>query len=425
VYRFASNGVTRNILWTIINTNRYAEKQWPANSCGRTIYQTMRRAGFENWTVGSHDQWHRENEENWNQNDLCVGTFVTPCQSYEKSHLAPSIPFADLALDVRKFPQGYDALDLTRMVKYALEKPQETWLYPRDYEKLLEALGGPLEVRPENTDPAVFSRWKDVVPPPAQPSPDPTVSLRTSVNLDIETHEVLKRRGKPKGEERRRRRRTEVPEEDEQELDADIDPSLAAEPVEQYVRKQPVFSPPPPQATSRPSEDDISAVFCAEGKRGQKDMFSAYAFGGPRTAPPYRQLHRIHPPEQEDISVWAENLRWVREQVQAFPAVTRWNESADHMDLITEHRIRQLWVSDEWLEYSIRADEWRQQQTITGDPGRMEKWRIELSPVNPDLSLSRAWFQHHGLPAPPPPEETFFGKEDVGKEKERPQTGEN
>jgi hypothetical protein len=55
-----------------------------------------------------------------------------------------NVPFESLATSVRRMPEDGEALDLTRIVQYYAENPTENWLYPRDYDELLDLLGGPL-----------------------------------------------------------------------------------------------------------------------------------------------------------------------------------------------------------------------------------------------------------------------------------------
>jgi hypothetical protein len=56
------------------------------------------------------------------------------------------------------------------MVQYCLENAGDVWLYPRDYEELLQLIGGPAQIGKENVDRAVLKRWENKKPPPALPS---------------------------------------------------------------------------------------------------------------------------------------------------------------------------------------------------------------------------------------------------------------
>ena len=90
-----------------------------------------------------------------------------------------------------------------------------------------------------------------------------------------------------------------------------------------------------------------------EGQVDETDAYSVYAFGGPRSTPPYRQLYRIEQPHPGDCSGWAENLRWVFERNTLFRLPHRpdaWNESPEHMERIVEIRREKGWMSEEMRE---------------------------------------------------------------------------
>ncbi|KAF2676013.1 hypothetical protein K458DRAFT_469875 [Lentithecium fluviatile CBS 122367] len=141
VYRFASNDATRNVILTIVTTCRVFQKQWSKNTCGNTMYTSIRRAGFEKWTIGVHEEWHADRSAIWNQADPDVAGFRTPSKIHEGGAFPPAILFADLA-NVRQFPVDADALDLSRMVQYCVEHPEEEWAYPNEYGLMLSLLGG-------------------------------------------------------------------------------------------------------------------------------------------------------------------------------------------------------------------------------------------------------------------------------------------
>jgi hypothetical protein len=181
VYRFVSNYGSRKAIYTMINTFRDFEVEWSANCCGSMMYKTMKGAGFQGWNLKKHNDWHDENKANWDENKLDMGGFQTP------NTLAQGVPFRSLAVGLRNFPEGDDALDLTRMVRYCSKQPADVWIYPDDYEKLLNLLGGAKRPTKANTDSAVFGRWEDRNPPL------PTIK---SVPIDIEERAPEERMGK-------------------------------------------------------------------------------------------------------------------------------------------------------------------------------------------------------------------------------------
>lgn len=94
--------------------------------------------------------------------DLTLTGFELQSQHVpSKSHWGTieSIPFKDLAIDVRKFPKSDDALDLTRCIQYAVEHPEEDWSYPSDFERLTDELGGPARARLEHCHATANHRW--------------------------------------------------------------------------------------------------------------------------------------------------------------------------------------------------------------------------------------------------------------------------
>ena len=188
VYRFVSNSGTRKAIYNMINTFRDSEVPWTANCCGSMMYKTMKVAGFQGWNLKKHNDWHADNMASWDGDKLDVGSFQTPNKP------AQSVSFKSLGAGIRKFPDGDDALDLTRMVQYCLEHPAEVWVYPDDYAKLLTVLGGAQEPTKENTDAAVFVRWENRSPPlPAVRSVPPEVK-RDELETDVDKTANAKRK---------------------------------------------------------------------------------------------------------------------------------------------------------------------------------------------------------------------------------------
>ena len=180
IYRMVSNSGTRKTIHAIINTYRNFEAEWSANCCGETMYKIMDKAGYTDWTITKHDLWHNSQRSLWDANKLDVGKLRTA----SVGGAAGTVSFRSLAKNVRTMPEGDDALDLTRMVWYCVRNAEDGWRYPKDYEELLDLLGGPAKVREPNTDGAVFRRWEDRKAPPPTPRPTPPpagVGLVTSL----------------------------------------------------------------------------------------------------------------------------------------------------------------------------------------------------------------------------------------------------
>ncbi|KAJ4335679.1 hypothetical protein N0V87_005937 [Didymella glomerata] len=139
IYRMVSNGGTRKTIHAMINTFRNFEAEWSTNCCGETMYRTMHKAGFTDWTITKHDLWHDSQRSAWDANRLDVGKLRT----VSVSGAAGNVSFRSLARNVRMMPEGDDALDLTGMVRYCVQNAEDGWMYPKDYEELLDLLGGP------------------------------------------------------------------------------------------------------------------------------------------------------------------------------------------------------------------------------------------------------------------------------------------
>jgi hypothetical protein len=130
------------------------------------LQQAMRGAGYKAWSVGSHSGPQGE----WNESDLNVTNFRIPAVTHPRANNntlrnrpAASIQFLDLAHHIKEHPSGHDALDLTRCVRYALQHPQETWIFPDDFERLVNQLGGPAQVTSYHCDAQVFRRADSTV----------------------------------------------------------------------------------------------------------------------------------------------------------------------------------------------------------------------------------------------------------------------
>jgi hypothetical protein len=378
IYRLISNGGTRQVLWAMIYTQRDLVAEWNPNSCGTAMYKAMQHAGFEKWTVGIHYKWHEERKPTWDETNLSVAAFRTPGQISETAVSVADIPFRQLAVDVRYLPGGDDALDLTRMVQHCAQNPQELWMYPRDYDTLLEHLGGSVAVRLGHLDREAFRRWAGIIPPPRRIRVDDALSVsnvapdgektkgvgssrtdapivemqsRTSTPMALgsrDTTPFSNAQQKKKGRRPKKIRYEEEASTGETEIRDGMEPTRN---TETYVRA-PAEYVAPVGNVAEPPKGTIRQLFVAERAIGEKNPFSPYAFGGPRSKAPYRMLHRIGQPHPTDRSGWAENLRWAYEQRACFSHsyyVEGWNESPEHMELIATTRKDQVWASDELL----------------------------------------------------------------------------
>lgn len=76
------------------------------------------------------------------------------------SAAAKPIPFKHLAHGISLWPDGDDALDLTRCVAWCVENSDEDYCYPTDYSKVLARIGGPLNPHARHSDAAALKRLR-------------------------------------------------------------------------------------------------------------------------------------------------------------------------------------------------------------------------------------------------------------------------
>ena len=164
--RGLGNGMRQLIIAKIINHHRtMARGKIDKNSVYRTFKGAMdKRAklhpdhdpSWKDWKTGIHNQYH--NATNFDATSVSVAGF-RPGADGENTTTHSPMPFADLAVGVKAFPSGNNALDLTRMVEYCRDHPEEIWMYPVDWDRLLTRIGGPAQVVPAMHDAALLARW--------------------------------------------------------------------------------------------------------------------------------------------------------------------------------------------------------------------------------------------------------------------------
>lgn len=130
-----------------------------------------------------------------------------------------------------------------------------------------------------------------------------------------------------------------------------IDPVLLG-----YARdleaRAPVKAFAPPLNPDRPMVDEYNVYLYAEYGCITREQMWASAMSsqrfnnGPRSQAPFRELYRLSNPMPWDISDWAENIRWAKEQWLHF-GVESWTEYDDHLEQIIQLRRQTMWVSEE------------------------------------------------------------------------------
>lgn len=98
--------------------------------------------------------------------------------------------------------------------------------------------------------------------------------------------------------------------------------------------------------------DDNVAEFALHGCTTLEQMWASALNSsiGPRDCAPHRPLYQLCNPEPSDVSDWAENIRWAKQQHKYHQSST-WTDNPYYLDVIKEHRNVTRWVSDE----AIRA----------------------------------------------------------------------
>ena len=187
VDRFVSHGAKSLQIAAIINEFRIlpSGNSLRPNSVLVMMQYSMRRAGYEDWSVGSHSEYQQEIARP--EESLDVMGFRTPRLTHPKGISTPTpqkvkrnqdvepVEFRDLALHVKVHPHGDDALDLARCVQYAIEHEDESWLFPTQFSLLVAHLGGPAPVTRAHFDREAFARRNDY-------SFSPVRSLKTKTN---------------------------------------------------------------------------------------------------------------------------------------------------------------------------------------------------------------------------------------------------
>ena len=185
--RFLTHGAKSSHIAAIINEFRILPSgyQLRPNSILVMMQYSMRRAGYEDWSVTTHSEYPQQiARPEWN---LDVTGFRTPRLTHPKGIKSPTpqkvkrnqevdpVEFRDLARYVKVHPCGDDALDLARCVQYALDHENESWLFPKDFSLLVAHLGGPAPVTHAQLDREAFARRNNYIFSPAR-------SLKTQTN---------------------------------------------------------------------------------------------------------------------------------------------------------------------------------------------------------------------------------------------------
>lgn len=158
---------------------------------------------WKDWTVGAQQDIVKPHS--FDPDSVSVKGFRRPIVFASRPNaIAAPIPFRDLADGVSLWPNGEDALDLTRCVAWCVENPDTKYFYPSDYHKVLARVGGPITPTASHSDAAVLARFRSSmsIAPPKRRGPrsriqvdDDDAIMNTVANTDSRT---VKRKRKDK-----------------------------------------------------------------------------------------------------------------------------------------------------------------------------------------------------------------------------------
>jgi hypothetical protein len=166
--RVTKNGVDQDKIGNMVRCHRILPKQLKNPAIMRMLQHAMRVVLGDEEAGAS---WKTKDAKkadltNWDANNLSLQNFYLNIERLGDDHKKiHGIPFEDLAIDVKRMPEGDDTLDLTRCVKHALGHPR-IYTFPQDFQTLINLTGGPEPQTPEHIDQTSAERWKEPRPEP-------------------------------------------------------------------------------------------------------------------------------------------------------------------------------------------------------------------------------------------------------------------
>jgi hypothetical protein len=160
--RLCGNGGTQAAFAAMINHHRWmARGPITNNTVCVSMSSSMKKrakidARYAGWKSGNHAQLG--NPPSFDPTSVSVTGFHTPANGKVTTSAHP-VPIKDMATGVKIFPSGNDALDLTRAVQHCQANPDEVWMYPTDFARLVNHLGGPATVTAAHQDAAAIARY--------------------------------------------------------------------------------------------------------------------------------------------------------------------------------------------------------------------------------------------------------------------------
>lgn len=392
IHRFVSNGMAPKQAAIMVNFSRnFPNNPTTGNTILKMMGHTMELYGCEGWNTSRHKLYF---PGPWVNDLIAVDGFSVPAADYpdhptSKEGVTTKFPFKDFAKDVRVFPEGFDALDFTECVRYAFNHPHEDWFYPQDYEELVRKTNGPREVLKSHCDAELFKRWSTIdafnaktylrsgklnagavsqdLEPETEDEDDvafndtftqgPHLQNQEAQAFDEGLHHGPTTRD---GQEPTDNNVIGYHQATTSQFQPDL-PFVQEAPANVESRqfgilrigKPPSFLQPPSRPTLNLFQGPVDISDTGHSASGLA-LHMPYSFSGPRTAPEYRTLHWLQDPFPDDVSDFAENIRWAKEQYRLYH-VSTWSESPEDMATMSQARIQEAWVSPqfaEWIESS-------------------------------------------------------------------------
>lgn len=159
--RFINNELTAAIHVMILEEHRQlnladVKAEEKAKKTTADEYRRVMRKITPSWTKVKHVAPNA-----WDCNWIAMGGFVLDDARLKSYRRPASIPFRDLAIGVKKLPEGTYAGDLTRALNYALEYPQQEYLFPEDLPTILDHIGR-TKITVAHTDVRIVRYYADI-----------------------------------------------------------------------------------------------------------------------------------------------------------------------------------------------------------------------------------------------------------------------
>ncbi|KAJ4377162.1 hypothetical protein N0V86_006603 [Didymella sp. IMI 355093] len=165
--RIIWNGASSEDLTRMFNMYRGLNPKITINTVylmfrGQMRKRTEAEHGYESW-----DSWivsaqpHVKKPATFDLDSISVTGFRRPVVFENRPNL-PAVPirFKDLANGVAVWPEGDDALDLTRCVRWCVDHQEAQFYYPTDYQTVLQRVGGPLTPAARHSDSSALARFR-------------------------------------------------------------------------------------------------------------------------------------------------------------------------------------------------------------------------------------------------------------------------